>query len=153
MTETKKLPKRRLSREKALCALFQIFIGKNELEKALVAVERYEFHEEEPFVSETDASQTDAFFTTLVKGVLDHQEEIDDLLKSNTEKWSLDRIGNVELNVARIAVFELLYQKDETPQRVILNEAIDIAKKYSDDKSGKFINSVLQKVIVGSINQ
>lgn len=152
MTETKKIPKRRLSREKALCALFQIFIGKNELEKALLAVERYEFHEKEPFVSEADTSQPDAFFTTLVKGVLDNQEEIDELLKNNTEKWSLDRIGNVELNVARIAVFELLYQKDETPQRVILNEAIDIVKKYSDDKSGKFINSVLQKVI-SSINQ
>ncbi|MDF2556397.1 MAG: nusB [Bacillales bacterium] len=152
MTETKKSPKRRLSREKALCALFQIFLGKSELEKALFAVEKYEFHEEEPFVSDSDVNEPDAFFTLLVKGVLDHQEEIDELLKSNMEKWSLDRIGNVELNVARIAVFELLYQKDETPQRVILNEAIDIVKKYSDDKSGKFINSILQKVI-SSINQ
>lgn len=146
------MPKRRLSREKALCALFQVFLGKNEMENALQTVEKYEFHDEEPYVSEVDSTQTDEFFNFLVEGVLNHQEEIDNLLKSNMEKWSLDRIGNVELNVARIAVFELLYQKDETPQRVILNEAIDIVKKYSDDKSGKFINSILQKVI-SSINQ
>jgi N utilization substance protein B len=152
LTELKKLPKRRLSREKALCALFQIFIGKNELETALSSVEKYEFHEEEPFITEMDLiTQKDAFFELLVKGIIEHQEEIDNLLKGNTENWGLDRLGNVELNVARIAVFELLFQKDETPQRVVINEAIDIVKKYSDAKSGKFINSVLQKVM-SSIN-
>ncbi len=128
--ETNKSLTRREIREKALCALFQIFLGKNDIELAI------------QYVEETD----NEFLVTLVKGVTDNLEQIDQTIKNNTEKWSIDRFGNVELNALRIATYEFLYQV-ETPQKVVMNEAIEIIKKFSDEKSVKFANSVLQKIM------
>lgn len=124
--------KRRMAREKALQALFQIDMSdidpKEAIEHAL---------EEVP---------SDPYLEGLVFGVLEHQEEIDKLITAQLEKWSLERLANVDRSVLRIAIFEMKYCSEEVPVNVILDEAIEIAKLYGDDQSSRFINGVLANI-------
>lgn len=77
--------------------------------------------------------------------IRDHIEEIDKILSVNLDKWTLDRIAKTDLAILRNAVAEIIYV-DEIPNKVAINEAINLAKKYGEDKSYAFINSVLSKV-------
>ena len=77
--------------------------------------------------------------------VQDHHEEIDRLIAENLEKWSFDRIAKTDLAILRTAVAEMLYV-DSIPVGVSINEAVELAKKYGDEKSYAFINSVLGKI-------
>jgi len=79
-------------------------------------------------------------------GVLDHQDQIDAIISSNAANWSISRIARVDHMILRLAIYELKWAKD-IPQKVVVNEAIEIAKVYSTDKSPKFINGVLGSVI------
>ncbi len=78
-------------------------------------------------------------------GILEHLEEIDKLIAGTAENWSMSRICKVDLSILRVAIYELKYT--EVPVKVAVNEALEIAKIYSTDKSPKFINGVLGKVI------
>lgn len=78
------------------------------------------------------------------RNVLDRLSEIDVLLNEKTEKWNTKRIGKVELTVLRIALYEMLFDED-IPQKVAIDEAVTIAKKYGQDSSGAFVNGVLAK--------
>lgn len=124
--------KRRTAREKALQALFQIDVSNTEPSSAIEHVLEGQSH--------------DDYLTRLVLGVVEHQMEIDHLIKENLEKWSLERLATVDRNLLRIAVYELKFVKDEVPEKVVLDEAIEIAKLYGDEQSSKFINGVLSKV-------
>ncbi|WP_174734180.1 transcription antitermination factor NusB [Mesobacillus harenae] len=124
--------KRRTAREKALQALFQIDLSKADTSEAIEHV-----LENEP---------ADDYMTRLVGGVVEHLEEIDEMIKGKLEKWTMDRIANVDRNLLRIAVYELIYCRDEVPANVVLDEAIEIAKIYGDDQSSRFINGVLSKI-------
>lgn len=124
--------KRRTAREKALQALFQIDISKTEPADAIEHV--------------LEGGAGDEYLSMLVKGVIEHREEIDKLISVNLEKWSIDRLATVDRNILRIAAYELRFQQPEIPENVILDEAIEIAKIYGDDQSSKFINAVLSKV-------
>lgn len=77
--------------------------------------------------------------------IKNHKEEIDGLIKSNLDKWSFDRIAKTDLAILRTAVAEMLYL-DYIPSVVSINEAVELSKKYSDDKAYKFVNSVLGKI-------
>jgi transcription antitermination protein NusB len=124
--------KRRTAREKALQALFQIDMSdinpKEALEHAL---------EDLP---------TDPYLERLVFGVIEHQSEIDQLIIGQLEKWSLERLANVDRSILRIAIYEMKYCSDEVPINVVLDEAIEIAKLYGDDQSSRFINGVLANI-------
>lgn len=124
--------KRRTAREKALQAIFQIDMSQAEVEDAMEHV--------------LDGQPKDQFFVSLVNGVVEHKEEIDHLIKSNLEKWTMERLANVDRNILRISVCEMLYCKEDVPVNVAIDEAIEIAKIYGDDQSSKFINSILSKV-------
>jgi N utilization substance protein B len=78
----------------------------------------------------------------LIKGVVTHRESIDESIESVSERWRLSRMPVVDRNILRMAVFELLYEQDVEPA-VVINEAIEIAKKYSGEKAAMFINGVL----------
>lgn len=109
------------------------------------------FHEPDVdiFLSPEDIVLDDAdkeFVNTLIGGINEHYEEIMDIIKNNIVGYELDRIYKVDLAILVLAVFELKYLK-ETPQNVVINEAVELAKKYSTDKSSSFINGVLAKVI------
>jgi N utilization substance protein B len=81
----------------------------------------------------------------LVEGTLAHREEIDDLIARHTERWHFSRIALVERNILRMATYEFIFRK-EIPEKVILNEAIEIAKQYGSEDSGRFINGILDKI-------
>lgn len=124
--------KRRTAREKALQILYSIDTEDYSLE--LTKEETLEEHEHQPFLLD------------LLDGVVSNKEEIDKLISQHLEKWSLKRLAGVERTLLRIATYELFYAKD-APPTVVINEAIEIAHKFGDEKSGKFINGVLSKML------
>ncbi len=72
--------------------------------------------------------------------------EIDKVIEKHSDKWSIDRMGKVELSVLRLAVYEILYD-DSVPDKVAINEAVELAKKYGQDNAGKYVNGVLAGVV------
>ena len=85
------------------------------------------------------------FSEPLIKGVLQHRDDIDARIKQHCRNWDFHRIAAVDRNVMRLAIFEMLYRED-IPPVVSINEAVDIAKKFSTEDSGKFVNGILDKV-------
>ena len=87
------------------------------------------------------------FAWKILTGVAQHLPEIDQLIVSAAPEWPLDKIAIIDRNILRIGLYELLYaDHDEVPQKVAINEAIDLAKKYGDNDSCKFVNGVLDKI-------
>lgn len=124
--------KRRTAREKALQALFQIDVSNTDPELAIEHV--------------LEGEAGDEYLSRLVFGVVEQKAEIDQLIKENLENWSMVRLATVDRNLLRIATYELKFVRNEVPENVILDEAIEIAKIYGDDQSSRFINGVLSKV-------
>lgn len=85
------------------------------------------------------------FTETLVRGVLGHLPELDAKVQSYTQNWPLHRMGSVERNVLRLAFYEMIYCID-VPPAVVLNEAIDLAKYFSNADAGRFVNGVLDRL-------
>lgn len=85
------------------------------------------------------------FATRLVEGTLAHREEIDQRLQSVTRNWDLRRMANVDRNVLRMAMHELMFCQD-VPPKVAINEAIELGKKYSTANSGGFVNGILDRI-------
>ncbi len=90
--------------------------------------------------------EKDPFLDQIVQGVLDHCQEIDQLIKQYSENWSLERIAAIDRTILRIAIFELLYCED-IPPKVTLNEAVDLGKRYGSENSGSFINGILDRIL------
>lgn len=122
--------KRHEARQKAMQVLFQLDNTELPIQQAIGHV--------------LEEQSSDAFFERLVHGVTEKKEEIDTALIEKLENWSLERLPKIERTVLRLAVFELLFTED-TPSRVILNEAIELCKTFGDEKSSKFVNGVLSK--------
>lgn len=85
------------------------------------------------------------FADPLIKGVLQHRDAIDERIKKHCRNWDFNRIAVVDRNIMRLAIFEMLY-RDDIPPVVSINEAVDVAKKFSTQDSGKFVNGILDKV-------
>jgi len=85
------------------------------------------------------------FADPLIRGALEHRDEADDLIKKHAKNWELHRIAAVDRNILRLAIFEMLH-RDDIPPVVSINEAVDIAKKFSTQDSGKFVNGILDKI-------
>lgn len=88
--------------------------------------------------------RTRVFTETIVRGVVKHRLKIDARIEDYAEHWKIRRMGVVERNVLRIALFELMYGA-KVPAAVVLNEAIDIAKYFSSRESGRFVNGILDR--------
>lgn len=88
------------------------------------------------------------FAEELARGVIAHHQEIDPLIAKHAENWEIDRMGTVDRNAMRIAVFEMLYRND-IPPVVSINEAVELAKAYSSIESGKFVNGILDRIRKG----
>lgn len=123
---------RHTAREKAFQILFQLDINDNEPKTAI-----QDFLETE---------ETNEFLAELVEGVSEKKNEIDNIIDEHLENWTLKRIAAVEKTILRIATFEIKFIND-IPVSVSINEAIELGNSYGDDKSGKFINGVLSKII------
>ncbi|MBM7552337.1 transcription antitermination factor NusB [Thalassobacillus pellis] len=125
--------KRHLAREKAFQALFQIDINDIDIEDAIAHV--------------IEDTGSDAFMEQLVQGVNDHKDTLDEKIAKNLEKWSIHRLPLVEKTLLRMAAYEMEYMED-VPHQVAINEAVELAKVFGDEKSGKFINGVLSKMTI-----
>jgi transcription antitermination protein NusB len=86
------------------------------------------------------------FSDKLIQGTIEHQQAIDETIRRNTQNYELARISVVDRNVLRVAIYEMLHCP-EIPPVVSINEAIEIAKKYSTEESGRFVNGVLDQVL------
>lgn len=128
---------RRLAREVAFRALFQIDIGKCRIKPAVMrALEGFSFSEEEK-----------VFVDDLVAGTLGRQEQLDEIIMKHLVKWKLERISAVDRNLLRLALYEILYRPD-IPTAVSINEALELAKKYgSSGEAVGFINGVLDRAV------
>jgi N utilization substance protein B len=88
------------------------------------------------------------FADPLIRGALQHRDEADDCIRKHAQNWELHRIAAVDRNILRLAIFEMLH-RDDIPPVVSINEAVDIAKKFSTQDSGKFVNGILDRVKEG----
>ncbi len=92
-----------------------------------------------------DEAAVRLFAEPLIQGALEHREESDALIKQHAKNWELHRIAAVDRNILRLAIYEMLHRAD-IPPVVSINEAVDIAKKFSTQDSGRFVNGVLDKI-------
>ena len=102
----------------------------------------------ESFMENEDISKDDldlAYIKSGLLGIEENKEKLDSLIESQLVKWKLNRISKVNLSNLRISTYEILFAED-VPGKVSINEAIELCKKYSDNKSVSFINGVLDKV-------
>ena len=97
------------------------------------------------FSDEPLEPKTREFADHLVSGVLDHQTALDPLIKKYAENWEMNRMAAIDRCILRLAAYELVHEI-ETPINVIINEAVEIAKKYSTGESSKFVNGILDKI-------
>ncbi len=123
---------RRTAREKGIQALYQMDVSGAGSAEAIETVLNGD---------ESDSS----YLHEIVTGVEQNLDKIDAKIKANLEKWSFDRLAKVDRNILRLAVYEMSYAED-IPAKVAVNEAIELAKYFSDERAGKFINGVLSKV-------
>ncbi len=84
------------------------------------------------------------FVKDMVYGVITYKDKIDDIANKYLNKWTIDRLGNTDQAILRMSIYELLYT--DTPDVVVINEAVELAKLYSDDKVKNMINGVLDKI-------
>jgi len=88
--------------------------------------------------------EDDEFVRDIIKGVLEHRKKIDEIIAKTAPEWPLEQINLIDRNVLRLGIFELLYGKrEEVPPKVAINEAIELAKSFGGETSGKFVNGVL----------
>ena len=128
--------KRTKARECVLKILYAVDITKEAPEKC---IEIFWQSNDEP------EPQVRAFADTLVLGVSKNIELIDRVISEHATNWELKRMAVIDRNILRFATHELLFM-DDIPPKVAINEAIDIAKKYGDKDSGKFVNGILDKI-------
>lgn len=96
-------------------------------------------------LSEVNSSSVQAFCTHLVTGVDEKKEQIDAILTRYAQNWDIKRMAVIDRNILRLSTYEIIHDV-ETPVSVIIDEAIEIAKTYSTEDSGKFVNGILDKV-------
>jgi transcription antitermination protein NusB len=92
-----------------------------------------------------DRGEVPPYLIKLVEGVAAHQEELDVLIRQYSEHWRLERMAAVDRNLLRLALYELLHEP-EVPAKVVINEAVELAKRFGSEESGSFINGILDRV-------
>ncbi len=127
--------KRTLARESALKILYRIEISRESVDSSV---------EDFWTIEKADKEVVD-FANDLVRGTHENLSKIDELISKYTTNWEIKRIAVIDKNILRMGVLELLY-KEDIPPKVAINEAIELAKKYGDIDSGKFVNGILDKV-------
>ncbi|WP_376716257.1 transcription antitermination factor NusB [Vagococcus carniphilus] len=95
---------------------------------------------------EQSSQEIPQYLEVVVTGVKEHQEELDQIIEKHLKRWTVSRIAKTDLVILRLALFEMLYISD-IPAKVSLNEALEIAKTFSDDESRRFVNGVLSSAM------
>jgi transcription antitermination factor NusB len=130
--------KRTKAREYVLQMLYQVDITQGNWQEVL-----------ENFCASNDRldlfGELKDFSAGLLSGVIDHLQEIDKKISKYAANWQLERMAFVDRNIMRLGCFELLFRED-IPPKVAINEAVELAKKYSGLESGKFVNAILDQI-------
>jgi len=126
---------RRAARECALQMLYELDVGKHT--KADILRTYWQMNEHPPKVRE--------FAEQLFEGTVERLKEIDKVIQQHTKNWRVGRMAAVDRNVLRIAVFEFL-SGSKTPETVVINEALEIARKFSTQESAQFVNGILDSI-------
>lgn len=150
---------RRKSRELTMRLLFQMTINKEDFKEVIDNLKenlKVDNNESELLSNlKTDKSDEEnidltdidmSYVTRVLKGIQEKKGELDDEIEKCLIKWKINRISRVDLAILRICTYEFLYE-DNIPKNVSINEAIELAKKYSGDKSAAFVNGILGKMI------
>lgn len=156
--------KRRTAREMAVQMLYQSDLGSSPLANIFNTFDLVEYlAREAPEADEvrgqpSTEERTDAgkrrqrteeafeYAKDLVRGTVDSLQRIDDLIRSQADNWRLERMPAVDRNILRLAVYEMLHE-NETPKLVVLDEAIELAKKFGSEQSGRFVNGLLDGLL------
>ncbi|WP_449277421.1 transcription antitermination factor NusB [Leucobacter sp. GX24907] len=126
------------ARKRALDMLFQADVRNESLDSIVGA-------ESQRASKEPDRLASWLYAREIVDGVSDHRDEIDELITSYAQGWSLERMPNIDRALLRIASWEILHNP-EVPAPVAIDEAVELAKEYSTDDSGRFVNGVLGRI-------
>ncbi|BCA79804.1 transcription antitermination factor NusB [Desulfuromonas sp. AOP6] len=142
---------RRKGRELALKIIYSLFDQNTSIDAVLEDFWR-NFHFQDDILGDPVEGPPDSvpseqrhFTEELIYGVDKHLEQIDKVISSHSTNWSLDRMSRVDLSLLRLAVYELLYRPD-IPSNVVINEAIEIGKRYGTVETPSFINGILDKI-------
>ena len=134
---SKKITGRRQAREWVVQFLFQTEFNPEEVDEALDVF--WSTDEKKPLDRDRN------YVNEVIHGVIEQQVKIDRTLKRYTLNWDVDRLGVLDRIVLRVAIYEMLFRED-VPPVVSINEAIEIAKAYSGQKSARFVNGVLDRI-------
>lgn len=143
--------KRTRSREFALQILYQLDLSSRPLEEALEDfwLDRVDLllSNTEKLAAEKDKKEPDVreYANKLVRGIFNDHEKLDKIIESFAENWKIDRMSYVDRNILRLATYEMINFQD-VPIKVAINEAVDLAKRYGEDDSSKFVNGILDKI-------
>jgi len=138
--------KRRLAREIAVQSLYQIEMnGVTGLEAVNTLMDEAR-QDNEIGTDVAELANIDAFTRELVQGVQDKREQLDQHLVAYLTGWQVDRLSRVDRQILRLAAYELLHRQD-VPPKVVINEAIELAKHFGQDENGKFVNGVLGRML------
>jgi N utilization substance protein B len=127
---------RRGAREWVVQLLFQLDINPGSIDEAL----------DDFWAGKRPSARAKAFTEDLLRGVLDHRDELDQLLRIYADNWDLKRMAVVDRNILRLALYEM-WHRDDIPPVVTIDEAVDLAKAFSGLKAGKFVNGILDRAI------
>jgi N utilization substance protein B len=126
---------RRKAREETLRILFRLEFENTQAEKTL----------NQYWENKKASEEIKEYSNWLVNGIISNQSKIDNIIQQVSEHWRISRMALVDRNILRMAVFELLYEENIAPA-IVINEAIEIAKKYSGDEAATFVNGVLDAI-------
>lgn len=126
---------RRVSREMAMKLLYQLEMQKEDRE------EQKKLFFEENKLGEKDK----AYISDVIEGVYNNQKFINNLIEVHSKGWKIGRISKVDLSILRLSIYEISF-RDDIPYSVSVNEAVELAKKYSSEDAGSFVNGILSKV-------
>ncbi|CAH1210275.1 Transcription antitermination protein NusB [Paenibacillus plantiphilus] len=138
--------KRRLAREIAVQSLYQMEMNEVAAVDAVNMLFDEVNEENELGIDSTDVSAIDDHVRGLVNGVTENKSAIDDMLQGYLTGWQVDRLSRVDRQILRLACYEMIY-RDDVPPKAAINEAIDLAKHFGTDESGKFVNGVLGRLL------
>jgi N utilization substance protein B len=124
------VPRRRGARKLALDVLYENEVNGRPIDEIL---------------SRHSGNRASEYATLLINGVRDHKAELDSLIETHAEDWALERMPLIDLSLLRLGLFELLYAPD-VPAAVTIDELVELAKTYSTEDSGRFINGVLSRI-------
>lgn len=139
--------KRRLAREIVVQSLYQLEMNEEATSEDAVTMIIDEVNgENEIEANATDVSRIDEHARELVQQVSEKKAVIDDMLQDYLTGWQVDRLSRVDRQILRLACFELVY-RDDVPPKAVINEAIELAKHFGTEESGKFVNGVLGRLL------